>query len=260
VSRPRAGRAGLAVALAALAMTAAACGGGRPAASRTTAGGTLTVFAAASLTEAFTAMAHQFEQAHPGTKVVLSFGPSSGLAEQIVQGAPADVFASASSTNMQRVVGAGLAGSPPDFATNVMEIAVPPGNPGRVTGVRDLARSGVKVAVCQPQVPCGAVAAKVFANAGVTVRAVTQEADVKAVLSKVGLGEVDAGVVYLTDVRAAGDSVRGVLIPPSLNASTSYPIAVLSGAPNPPTARTFVDFVVSDAGRSALADAGFQAP
>lgn len=256
MSRPRAG---LAAALAVLAVTAAACGG-RPAASRTAAGGTVTVFAAASLTEAFTALAHQFEQAHPGTKVVLSFGPSSGLAEQIVQGAPVDVFASASSTNMQQVVGAGLAGSPQDFATNVMEIAVPPGNPGRIADVRDLARSGVKVAVCQPQVPCGAVAAKVFANAGVTVRAVTQEADVKAVLSKVGLGEVDAGLVYVTDVRAAGDSVRGVRIPPSLNASTSYPIAALADAPDPATARTFVDFVVSDAGRSALADAGFQAP
>jgi molybdate transport system substrate-binding protein len=222
--------------------------------------GTVTVFAAASLSEAFSGLAREFERSHPGTKVVLSFGPSSGLAQQIVQGAPADVFASASTTNMQQVVDARLVDAPRDFASNVMEIAAPPANPARVTGVADLARSDVKVALCQPQVPCGVVAAKVLANAGVTVRPVTQETDVKAVLSKVSLGEVDAGLVYVTDVRAAGDSVRGIEIPAAVNASTSYPIAALTAAPNRQAARAFVDLVLSGSGRSALAAAGFQTP
>lgn len=246
----------------ALAVPLAACGSGdQPAASKPGAvTGTVTVLAAASLTEAFTGLAKQFEAAHPGSKVVLSFGPSSGLAQQVVQGAPADVFASASAKNMQQVVDAGDAASPQTFARNVLEIAVPPSNPARVTGVADLARPGVKVALCQPQVPCGAVAATVFANAKITVRPVTEEADVKAVLSKVTLGEVDAGLVYATDVRAAKDSVRGIAIPERLNASTTYPIATLDGAPNPAAARAFVDLVLSDSGRAALAAAGFEAP
>ena len=233
--------------------------GGRPSAQGKVAG-TVTVLAAASLTGAFTGLARQFEADHPGTEVVLSFGPSSGLAEQVVQGAPADVFASASAKNMQQVVDAGYARSPQTFAKNVLEIAVPPSNPGRVSGLSDLARPGVKVALCQPQVPCGAVAATVFANAGIRVRPVTEEADVKAVLSKVSLGEVDAGLVYVTDVRAAKDAVRGIGIPTGVNASTSYPIATLKDAPNAAAARAFVDLVLSDAGRSALARAGFEAP
>jgi len=236
----------------------AACGGG---------GGTgakkkirLTVFAAASLTGSFTALGKQFEKSHPGVKVAFSFGPSSGLAQQIQQGAPAGVFASASPANMDSLVTSGDAKDPKDFATNSMEIAVPPANPGKITSVKDLARSGVKVALCQPQVPCGKVAAEVFAKAGVTVKPVTEEVDVKSVLTKVTLGEVDAGMVYVTDVQAAGAKVKGIEIPPAQNASTSYPIASLIHGKHPKQAQEFVDLVLSSAGAKALQDAGFQKP
>ena len=222
--------------------------------------GTVTVFAAASLTEAFTSIGRQFEAAHPGATVRFNFGASSSLAQQIVQGAPADVFASASPKNMTQVAAAGAADAPKNFARNVMEIAVPPGNPAHITGVADLARSGVKVALCQPQVPCGSVAAKVFANAGVTVKPVTLEQDVKSTLTKVELKEVDAGVVYVTDVKSAGAKVTGVVIPADINASTQYPIAALTKAPNSAAARAFVDYVLGPTGQSVLTAAGFEAP
>jgi len=222
--------------------------------------GTITVLAAASLTEAFTTIGKQFEAAHPGTKVVFSFGPSSGLATQITQGAPADVFASASQKNMDQVTSAGAASSPTVFVKNTMEIAVPPANPGNVANVNDLAKKSVKVALCQAQVPCGSVAKQVFDNAKITVTPVTEEADVKSVLAKVTLGEVDAGMVYVTDVRSAGDKVKGVEIAPDVNASTSYPIAALTNAPNPAGAKAFVDYVLSPAGTTVLTQAGFLAP
>jgi len=223
-------------------------------------GGTVTVFAAASLKEAFTTLGAQFEKQHPGTHVVFSFGPSSGLAQQVTQGAPADVFASASTKNMDQVVQSGAATAPKPFASNQMEIAVPPDNPAHVAGVKDLARSGVKVALCQAQVPCGATAAKVFDKAGVTVTPVTEEVDVKSVLAKVSLGEVDAGVVYVTDVRSAGSKVRGIPIPADINASTSYPIATLAKAPNPAAAKAFTGLVLSAAGQQVLAADGFAKP
>ena len=222
--------------------------------------GIVTVFAAASLKEAFTTLGHRFEQAHPGTHIVLSLGPSSGLATQITQGAPADVFASASTKNMDQVVSAGAAAAPRTFARNSMEVAVPPSNPARVASVRDLGRPGVKVALCQPQVPCGVTAATVFARAGVQVHAVSQELDVKSVLAKVTLGEVDAGVVYVTDVKAAGRRVRGIPIPGGVNASTSYPIATLSSAPNKQAAQAFTDYVLSGEATPVLTDAGFGVP
>ena len=200
------------------------------------------------------------EQANPGVTVTFSFGPSSGLAEQITQGAPADVFASASTKNMDQVVQSGAATAPKPFASNQMEIAVPPDNPAHVAGVKDLARSGVKVALCQAQVPCGATAAKVFDKAGVTVTPVTEEVDVKSVLAKVSLGEVDAGVVYVTDVRSAGSKVRGIPIPADINASTSYPIATLAKAPNPAAAKAFTGLVLSAAGQQVLAADGFAKP
>ena len=222
--------------------------------------GKITVFAAASLTGTFTTLAQQFEASHPGTTVTLSFAGSPDLAAQITGGAPADVFASASPKNMEVVVTAGDAASSRIFATNTMEIATPPSNPAGVGGVADLAKSSVKVALCQPQVPCGVAARKVFANAGVSVTPVTQETDVKAVLAKVELNEVDAGVVYVTDVKAAGAKVRPVVIPASQNASTSYPIAVLSHSADAALAQTFVAYVLSPAGQSVLAAAGFGAP
>jgi len=222
--------------------------------------GTVTVFAAASLKEAFTRLGTQFEAAHPGVRVAFNFGPSSGLATQITQGAPADVFASASGKSMDQVVKAGAAAAPKDFAANAMQIAVPPANPGGVTGLPDLARKDVTVALCQAAVPCGATAAKVFAKGGITVRPVTEEVDVKAVLAKVTLGEVDAGVVYVTDVRAAGAKVKGIAIPADQNASTTYPIAALSRSTNSVAAQAFTDQVLSAQGSAALTAAGFARP
>lgn len=222
--------------------------------------GSITVFAAASLTEAFNQIGTQFEAAHPGVKVTFSYAASSALATQITAGAPADVFASASTKNMDQVVTAGYLSNPTTFVKNVMEIAVPPSNPAGVASVADLARPTVKVALCQPQVPCGATAAKVFTNANITVKPVTLEPDVKSVLSKVELGEVDAGVVYVTDVKAAGAKVTGVPIPADFNASTSYPIAALAKSGNADAAAAFVAYVLSPAGESLLTAAGFEQP
>ena len=222
--------------------------------------GNITVFAAASLTESFTEIGKQFEAANPGTKVTFSFGASSALAEQINAGAPADIFASASPKNMDQVVSAGGASDSKVFATNKMEIATPPSNPAHVASVNDLAKSSVKTALCQPQVPCGSVAQQVFTNAKITVKPVTLEPDVKSVLSKVQLGEVDAGMVYVTDVKAAGDKVKGVEIADDVNASTDYPIAALTKSGNAAVASAFVDMVLSPAGESVLTAAGFQAP
>jgi len=222
--------------------------------------GNITVFAAASLTESFTEIGKQFEAANPGTKVTFSFGASSALAEQINAGAPADAFASASPKNMDQVVSAGGASDSKVFATNKMEIATPPSNPAHIASVNDLAKSSVKTALCQPQVPCGSVAQQVFTNAKITVKPVTLEPDVKSVLSKVQLGEVDAGMVYVTDVKAAGDKVKGVEIADDVNASTDYPIAALTKSGNAAVASAFVDMVLSPAGESVLTAAGFQAP
>jgi molybdate transport system substrate-binding protein len=222
--------------------------------------GTITVFAAASLLKAFTQLGQQFDAAHPGDTVKFSFGPSSGLEDQIISGAPADVFASASPKNMAAVVKAGDASNPQNFAKNIAEVAVPPNNPGKVTSVKDLAKSSVKVALCQPQVPCGVVAAKVFKNAGITVKPVTLQPDVKSVLSQVELGNVDAGMVYVTDVKAAAGKVKGIVIPASENASTLYPIATISSSKLKAEAQAFVAYVLSPAGQSVLAAAGFEKP
>jgi len=223
-------------------------------------GGGITVLAAASLKESFTAIGAAFEAANPGTKVTLSFGASSALAQQIIQGAPADVFASAAPKNMQQVVDAEAADAPTDFARNMLEIAVPPTNPAKVAVLADLAGPSVKVALCQPQVPCGALAQKVLANAGVSVKPVTLEQDVKSTLTKVQLGEADAALVYVTDVTSAGDKVKGIPIPAGVDAATTYPIADLTASKNAAVAKAFVAFVLSAQGRSELAKVGFQAP
>ena len=222
--------------------------------------GTITVFAASSLKETFTTLGKQFEAAHPGDTVKFSFGASSTLATQITDGAPADVFASAAPKNMETVVSAGDASNPQDFAKNTAEVAVPPSNPANVTSVNDLAKSSVKVALCQSQVPCGVVAAEVFKNAGITVKPVTLQPDVKSVLTQVELGNVDAGVVYVTDVMAAGSKVKGVTIPANLNASTLYPIAAISNSKNLSIAQAFVAYVLSPAGQTVLSAAGFEKP
>jgi molybdate transport system substrate-binding protein len=224
----------------------------------------IVVFAAASLTESFTELGERFEAAHPGSKVTFSFGPSSGLATQITEGSPVDVFASASGTTMTQVVDAGLASSPTVFATNSLEIAVPPDNPAEIDTLADLGDPAVKVVLCQEQVPCGVAAAATLDKAGLSVTPVSLEADVKAVLTKVALGEADAGLVYVTDVEAAADDVFGVEIPAGQNTSTDYPIATVTNRDADPaqeaTAREFVEFVLSAEGAAVLRAAGFAGP
>ena len=237
------------------------CGSDSTPAARTSEDVELTVFAAASLKESFTTLGEAFEEQHPGTTVTFVFGPSSGLARQINEGAPADVFASASTRNMDEVTTSGkIVGEPRTFARNSMQIAVPAGNPGGIDDLSDLARPQAKVALCQEQVPCGVAAAAVLDKAGVTVNPATREADVKAVTTKVELGEVDAGIVYVTDVRAAGDEVRGVPIPDDLNATTDYPIGVTAGSAHPEQAEAFLALVTGEEGKQVLTGQGFTAP
>lgn len=224
-------------------------------------GGTLTVFAAASLTDVFTDLAEQLEAEHPDLDVQFNFAGSSALATQITQGAPADVFASANPGQMAAVTEAGLtAGEPEVFTANALQIAVPAGNPADVTGLADFGREELTLAVCAPEVPCGAATEDVLAAAGVTAVPDTLEEDVRAALTKVELGEVDAALVYATDIAAAGDSVEGIAFPESEDAVNDYPVCVLADAPNPDAARAFVDLVLSDEGQAALAAAGFRAP
>lgn len=224
-------------------------------------GGTLTVFAAASLTETFTALGTTFEGAHPGVKVRFQFGASSTLAQQITQGAPADVFAAASPATMKTVTGAGDAsGQPQVFTRNRLVIAVPQGDPGKVAKVGDLDRPGLKVVLCAVQVPCGAAAETALAVAKVEVKPVSREKDVKAVLTKVGLGEADAGLVYRTDVKAAAGKVTGIEFPEAAKAINDYPIVEVAKAPHGALAKEFIQLVVGEQGRSVLSRAGFESP
>jgi molybdate transport system substrate-binding protein len=233
-----------------------------PAARTSTPGvtGTITVFAASSLTGTFNQIGKDFQAANPGSNVVFSYGGSSTLAQQINQGAPADVFAAASPATMKTVTDAGGAdGTPVVFVRNQLVIAVPKGNPKGIKGLADLAKPGVTVALCAETVPCGAAAKTALAAASVTITPVTLEADVKSALSKVTLGEVDAALVYRTDAKAE-PKVDGIEFPESAKAINDYPIAVLKAAPNKPGAQAFVAYVLSDAGIKVLTDAGFQRP
>lgn len=218
----------------------------------------VTVLAAASLTDAFGEIAAGFEDANPGVTVSIGFAGSSTLAAQILAGAPADVFAAADTRTMDRLVEAGAVGGPVPFATNRMVVVVPAGEGSGITGVADLARPGVSVALCAPEVPCGVLAEEVFANAGIAVPEASREVDVRAVLARVELGEVDAGIVYETDAALAGGRVDRVEIPDAVNAATMYPIARLAGAGE--AAAAFVDFVTSEPGRTILAGYGFGPP
>lgn len=234
---------------------AAACGG----ASSDADSDQVTVFAAASMTEAFTAIGDAFVAEHPDAELTFSFASSSDLARQIVEGAPADVYASADLANMSKVTDADVTdGEPIVFATNRAEIIVEPGNPLGVRGVEDLARDDLILVVCAPDVPCGAYATEVFDNAGIEVTPASLEENVKAVVTKVTLGEADAGIVYATDVRAIGDRASGVEIPGELNVIADYPIVAIREASK--LAQTFVDFVLSPAGQSILESYGFSAP
>lgn len=254
---------GLLALLALIGLAVAGCGTADPPAAQEKAGvsGEVTVFAAASLTEAFTELGERFETANPDAKVTFNFAGSSALAKQITDGAPADVFASASPKNMAEVTEGGAAsGDPATFVRNKLMIAVPAGNPGGITGLADFADDTKKIALCAEEVPCGAAALKALDAAGVTARPDTLEQDVKAVLTKVSLGEVDAALVYRTDVRAAGDKVEGIAFPEADKAINDYPIVVLREAPNARGAQAFVDLVLSAQGAEVLAGAGFEKP
>jgi molybdate transport system substrate-binding protein len=256
----------LAVIGAAATLLLAGCGGsstGSSAAptSAASAAQTLTVLAAASLTESFTALGKQFETDHPGVTVKFNFAGSSDLAQQIVQGAPADVFAAASDTTMKTVTDASLTAAPPTvFAKNILQIATPPGNPKGIATFADLAKPDLKVIVCAAQVPCGAAAAKIEKATNITIKPVSEESDVKSVLSKVESGDADAGLVYVTDVNSAGDKVQGVNFPEASKAVTNYPIAVLKNAPAADLAKQFEAVVTGDLGQKALEQAGFAKP
>lgn len=229
--------------------------------SSATVSGTVTVFAAASLKESFTALGRRFEAAYPGTNVVFSFGGSDSLAASITGGAPADVFAAASPRTMKTVTDAGdTAGPATTFVRNRLEIATPPGNPDHIASLKDLTRSGLKVALCAKTVPCGSAAQQALTAGGLRLTPVTYEQDVKAALTKVELKEVDAAVVYRTDVKAADGKVAGVDFPESARAVNAYPIVTLKAAPNPAAARAFIALVRSADGRRVLTDAGFLAP
>lgn len=248
--------------LAVLLLVTAGCGGSddssgsRGSSPKTT---TLTVFGAASLKATFTELGKTFESRHKGVEVAFSFAGSSDLVTQIQGGAPADVFASADTATMDKLT-SDLAGTPVSFATNTLEIAVPPGNPAKVRSLQDLATKDVKVVICAAQVPCGAATVKVEKASGVTLEPVSEEASVTDVLGKVSSGEADAGLVYVTDVKGAGTSVKGVTFPESSEAVNTYPIATLSGSKHKTLAKDFVTLVTGSTGRSVLAAAGFAKP
>jgi len=260
-----------AVMAAAVALTLAACSGtsgdapatsAAPTATAAALEGSITVFAAASLKSTFTELATEFEAANPGVTVELNFAGSSDLVTQITEGAPADVFASADEKNMAKLTDAALidAAAPVDFATNVLQIAVPPTNPAGVSSFADLADPATKVVICAAQVPCGAATVKVEEATGVTITPVSEESSVTDVLGKVTSGEADAGLVYVTDVTAAGDAVKGIAFDESSEAVNVYPIAPVTATKNPEVAQAFIDFVTGSVGQGVLAAAGFGTP
>jgi molybdate transport system substrate-binding protein len=239
----------------------AACSGVSTEASGGSRHGALTVFAAASLTDAFGDLVRAFEAGNPGVIVTLNLAASSALREQIVAGAPADVFASASASDMDQLAAAGeVSGQPRVLARNRITIAVPAGNPGGVTGLADFADPDLLIGLCAAEVPCGRYARTALESAGVTPSLDSDEPDVRSLLTKIEAGELDAGIVYLTDLAAAGEAVEGIPIPDADAVEATYPIAVLSGAPNPEAAASFVAFVLSPTGQEILAGYGFLVP
>ncbi len=223
--------------------------------------GDVVVFAAASLTEAFTEVGDAFMETNPDAELTFNFAASSELVAQILEGAPADVYASADLNNMTKLTDGGAnAGDPVVFANNLSEIIVAPGNPLGISGVEDLADSELILVVCAPEVPCGTYATEIFDNAGVDITPDSFEENVKAVVTKVTLGEADAGIAYATDVQAAGDDATGVEIPADLNVVAEYPMVATTEATNPEGAQAFIDFVVSESGQAILAKYGFTSP
>lgn len=221
----------------------------------------LLVSAAASLTDVMAEVETAFEEAHPGVDVVLNLAGSSTLSVQILEGAPVDVFASASAADMDRVVEAGaVAGESRIFARNRLRIAVPEGNPAGIEGLEDFADGELLLGLCAEEVPCGALAREALRRAGVKPEIDTAEPDVRALLTKVEVGELDAGISYVTDVASAEDGVEGVDLPEEANVVADYPIAVLRRTDRPELARAFVAFVRSERGRAILTRHGFGAP
>ncbi len=219
------------------------------------------VFAAASLKKTFTDLGEQFKTENPGASVEFSFAGSSDLVTQLTQGAQADVFASADTKNMDKAAQAGLlAGDPVNFASNTLTIAVAPGNPKKIASFKDLTEQGLNVVVCAPQVPCGAATKKVEQATGVTLSPVSEESSVSDVLNKVTTGQADAGLVYVTDAKGAGDQVAAVSFPEAADAVNTYPIAVLKESKNPELARKFVGLVTGESGQKVLDAAGFAKP
>ncbi|AXH97426.1 molybdate ABC transporter substrate-binding protein [Ornithinimicrobium avium] len=254
-SGARALRATAALGLAALTTSLAACGA--PATSAGGGGRTLTVLAAASLTDVFEQVAADFEADHPGVTVEQSFSASSTIVQQVNEGAPADVIALAGQSSLDPLAPELRLGPPVVFTTNTLELAVPADNPAGIGGTQDLTKDGIRLVVCQPEVPCGTAARTLFEHLGISPDVASFEPDVRATLSKVELGEADVGVVYRTDVAAAGDGVAGVEIPAADNVVSSYPVLAVSGSP---LAQAFIDEVMSGRGQQRLADAGFVAP
>lgn len=229
----------------------------RPAAADTK----IVVFAAASLKQTFTDIGERFKADNPGSSVEFSFAGSSDLATQLTQGAKADVFASADTKNMDKAAQAGLlAGDPVKFASNTLTIAVAPGNPKKIGSFKDLTQQGLNVVVCAPQVPCGTATQKVEQATGVTLSPVSEESSVTDVLNKVTSGQADAGLVYVTDAKGAGNKVAAVPFPEAAGAVNTYPIATLKDSQNPQLARKFVELVTSEVGQKVLSAAGFTRP
>ncbi|HEX6577965.1 MAG TPA: molybdate ABC transporter substrate-binding protein [Jiangellaceae bacterium] len=262
-------RSGRAILLAAVAVVLASCAAdndqpstpqGVVPPSDTTASGTVTVLAAASLTEAFEELGARLADEFPDLEVVFSFGPSSGLVEQVLAGAPADILATADTRTMDdAVAGGAVSGEPTVFARNTLALIVPAGNPGGVTGLADLAREELRVAICAPEVPCGAAAQRLLQAAGVTAAPDTLATDVKEAASLVALGEADASLVYRTDAAAEGAAVDTIDVPASDQVVNDYPVAMLAGAPNPEAARMVLDAIIGEPGQQILGDAGFLA-
>ena len=232
----------------------------------------LTVFAASSLTESFRAIGAVFQQAHPGVTIEFNFASSSALATQIAQGAPADVFASADAAKMEQLASQALLDAAPvAFARNTPVIVVPADNRAKIEAPRDLGRPGVKLVLAAADVPIGNYARQVIDRLatdpayGVAFRdatlrnVVSNEANVRAVLSKVELGEADAGIVYRTDAAVAGTKVRTVALPEAANVVATYPIAVVRASRQRDLARAFIEFVRGAEGQRALRAAGFDA-
>lgn len=244
-------------------LVAMSCGGTEPGLVSGDITGTVTVFAASSLTAAFTEIGESFTAASPDAEVVFNFAASSELVTQIREGAPADVFASADVSNMTKLVDAeSTASDPVLFATNRAALIVGSGNPLGIRSVADLADDAGRdlvVVLCSPEVPCGRYATQVIERAGIAITPESFEENVKGVVSKVTLGEADAGIVYVTDIAAAGDAATGVDIPAEINVLAEYPIAVTTQAPNPAGAQAFVEFVAGPQGQQILASYGFGA-